>query len=198
MQLLSSPEVRQLAAKSHSVMRFAAGVLTPGVATGLLEPQDTYLQVVALLLLAWVLLGWVIPTLLLLPPAAVAPGEAAAPAVPAAALETEPQLWRQSASQPSSSRNQLQEQQSQPPSGSAEPAANAGPQAAAKPASRLIGAAERVAAVLECRLRSLSWRQQRQQPALELSLPTPVAWLGTVSCAWICCCCAAQLYASSP
>ncbi|PRW33561.1 mediator of RNA polymerase II transcription subunit 10b [Chlorella sorokiniana] len=70
--LLSSPEVQQLAARAHGVMSIAAGALAPGATTALLEPREPYMQVVALLLLAWVLLGWLVPTLLLLPPAAPA------------------------------------------------------------------------------------------------------------------------------
>lgn len=188
-QLLSSPEVQQLASKTHIVLGFAAGVLAPGAATMLLEPREPYVQVAALLLLGWVLLGWVAPTLLLLPPPAL-PAVEPAPLASTAAL---------AAAQPRSSGSSGS---SRPlPSGSSQPCADRGAEAAAKPVRSLLAAAnaaaERAAIMLEVHLRALSWSHQRQQPLLlEPALPVPVAWLGAVSCAWICCCAVAQLYAS--
>ncbi len=189
LQLLSSPEVQQLAARTHSVLSFAAGALAPGAATVLLEPREPYVQVVALLLLGWVLLGWLAPTLLLLPPPVTATVEPV-PLASTAALAS---------AQPSGSGSSGRSQPA--PSGSSQPCAGRGTEAAAKPVNSLLAAAsaaaERAATMLEARLRALSWTHQRQQQLLsEPALPVPVAWLGTVSCAWICCCAVAQLYST--
>ena len=75
-QLLSSPEVGSLAATAHSVLSLLVSVLVPGSPAVVLTPKDGYEQRVALLLMSWLLAGWVLPTLLLLRPAAAAAARA--------------------------------------------------------------------------------------------------------------------------
>lgn len=57
---------------AHSVLGLLVSVLVPSPPALAVVPGDGYGQTVALLLLSWLLIGWVLPTLLLLRPVAAA------------------------------------------------------------------------------------------------------------------------------
>ncbi|PSC75155.1 MMPL family isoform A [Micractinium conductrix] len=64
-KLLTSPELGTLAASVHNAMALMVMVFVPS--TAILVPIVAYTQRVALLLFSWATLGWLMPTLLLLP-----------------------------------------------------------------------------------------------------------------------------------
>ncbi|KAL4440350.1 hypothetical protein ABPG75_003351 [Micractinium tetrahymenae] len=70
-QLMRSPEVVAVVKALHSSMNLVAECFLP--AGSLAGPRDLHGQTVAMLLFCWVLLGWVLPTLLLLWPLRCAP-----------------------------------------------------------------------------------------------------------------------------
>ncbi|PRW60682.1 SMG9-like [Chlorella sorokiniana] len=64
-KLLSSPELEATTSMVHNGLAFTAMAFVPS--TAILVPEDPYAQRIAFLLICWLVLGWLLPTLLLLP-----------------------------------------------------------------------------------------------------------------------------------
>ncbi|KAI7837555.1 hypothetical protein COHA_008570 [Chlorella ohadii] len=64
-KLLSSPELEATTSLVHNGLAFTAMAFVPS--TAILVPEDPYAQRIAFLLVCWLVLGWLVPTLLLLP-----------------------------------------------------------------------------------------------------------------------------------
>jgi hypothetical protein len=83
-QFLSSPEVEAIVHSCHGALAILGMPLSPLLPASAIIPAAPVARLAAMLHLSWLLLGWLLPALLLMPARPGAAGSGGGPALPAA------------------------------------------------------------------------------------------------------------------